>query len=65
MQSKYRNTKAREKKIEGMRKIKEAYEIAEKAGKIKRYKISECLHETGGNPFKKPVTALAETGNSR
>jgi len=39
MSSERRNTKAREKKIEGMRKIKEAYEAAKKAGEIKRYKI--------------------------
>ncbi len=39
MQSKRQNTKAREKKIESMRKIKEAYEAAKTAGKIKKYKI--------------------------
>ena len=39
MESEPRNTKAREKKIEGMRKIREAYDAAKKAGKIKRYRI--------------------------
>jgi len=39
MQSKQQNTKTRAKKIEGMRKFKEAYEAAKKAGNIKRYKI--------------------------
>ncbi len=39
MSSKQENTKAREKKIENMRKIKEAYDAARKAGTIKKYKI--------------------------
>lgn len=42
MQSKQQDTKAREKKIEGMRKIKEAYEAAKKAGKIKTYRIKNA-----------------------
>ena len=39
MQSKRQSTKTRAKKIEGMRKFKEAYEAAKKAGNVKKYKI--------------------------
>ncbi len=39
MRSKRRNSKESEKKIEGMRKFKVAYEAAKKAGKIVSYKI--------------------------
>jgi len=39
MQSERQNTKARKKKIEGMRRIKAAYDAAKKAGKIRKYRI--------------------------